>query len=305
VAGAVVVLVVEVALDVLGAAALDVLGAAAAAVEVDELVELELDLEPLLPQLAMESAMTSTARPGTAVTAKPPTKPFFIFPSREVQCNIGVATTGSYLRGGRRTITSVSGGGRGELTRESILRAALVEMAASSTVDMATIAHRADVDRSTIYRYFASREGLMRELSERSIAEVGQSIADAGIEDAPFEIALHRFMRAILDVGDRYAVLVHEEVAPTEAQLDPLVRVPLRRLLERGRNEGILRDDIDPEWVFVALWRLIGPWLRYSVYAVDPDAAVFGLVDLFLRGARSRGVTEPADQPAAARTEVA
>ncbi len=199
----------------------------------------------------------------------------------------------------------MSGGGRGELTRESILRAALAEMAASSTVDMATIAHRADVDRSTIYRYFGSRESLMRELSERSMAEIAESLAAAAIDEAPFELALHRFMRALLDVGDRYAVLVHEQVPPDEAQLDPFVRVPLRRLLERGRKEGVLRDDIDPEWLFVALWTLIGPWLRYSVYAVDPAAAVFGLVDPFLRGAGPQASPASVAGPSDDRTDAA
>ena len=82
VAGAV---VVDASVEVAAEVALDVLGAAAAAVDVVAAeLELELDFEPLLPQLAIDSAIARTASPGTAVTAKPPTNPFLMFSSQEV-----------------------------------------------------------------------------------------------------------------------------------------------------------------------------------------------------------------------------
>ncbi len=170
-------------------------------------------------------------------------------------------------------------------TRELILRAALTEMAEAAAVDMASIADRAGLDRSTLYRYFGSRERLLRELSDRSIHDIGEGLSDARLEDDPFELALQRFMRAIFDVGDRYVVLVREHVAPDEHLLEELVRAPLRRLLQRGLDQGRVRGDLDPGWLFVVLWRLIGPSLDYSVAASDPDGAAFGLVELFLHGA--------------------
>jgi AcrR family transcriptional regulator len=75
---------------------------------------------------------------------------------------------------------------------------------------MAEVAAAAGVSRATLYRYYPSRETLLEALAAQALAEAGARIADAGLERAPVDEAIERIVRAVIAVGDRYAVLLQE-----------------------------------------------------------------------------------------------
>jgi hypothetical protein len=55
---------------------------------------------------------------------------------------------------------------------------------------------------------------------------------------------LARSFRALLAVGDRYVVLVREQVPLDREALERELGGPILGVLERGQRTGILRDDL-------------------------------------------------------------
>src|SRR5439155_14662896 len=116
---------------------------------------------------------------------------------------------------------------RYDRTAAAILDAAahvLAERGAGA--NMAEVAAAAGVSRATLYRYYPSRETLLEALATQALAEAGARIADAGLERAPADEAIERIMRALIAVGDRYAVLLREQVEPNPDEADRLIGAP-------------------------------------------------------------------------------
>ena len=67
--------------------------------------------------------------------------------------------------------------------------------------------------------------------------------------------------------------------------VDRLVAVPLRRLLERGRA-GSIRRDIPTAWLAESLLGIVGSVLRRG--SLGPDDTVAAIASVFLDGARDR-----------------
>jgi TetR/AcrR family transcriptional regulator, mexCD-oprJ operon repressor len=175
--------------------------------------------------------------------------------------------------------------------------AAHVFAARGANANMAEVAAAGGVSRATLYRYYPSREALLHALAAQALADAGRRIADAGLERCRVPEAIERIVRALLAVGDRYAVLLGEQVQPDPAEAERVVGGPLRGVFARGIAQGELRDDIPPE----VLQELFGGLLIGAIKLVGDR--VLGLEEtaatttaLFLDGAR-------APQPARAGTD--
>src|SRR5579862_1296314 len=104
--------------------------------------------------------------------------------------------------------SATTGAPRHDRTATAILDAAVhlfSEEGGSS--NMAEVAAAAGISRATLYRYFPHREALLEALSTYALADAAARLADAGLERAPVEEAIERIVRAIVAVGDHYAVL--------------------------------------------------------------------------------------------------
>src|SRR5580704_16491497 len=89
-----------------------------------------------------------------------------------------------------------------------------------SRANMADVAAAAGVSRATVYRYYPDRDALLSAMATKVLADAATRLAGAGLERAPVEDAIERIVRAILAVGDGYAVLAEEQVRfdPVEAE---------------------------------------------------------------------------------------
>jgi len=179
---------------------------------------------------------------------------------------------------------------RYDRTAAAILDAAAHTLAEhGGSANMAEVAAAAGVSRATLYRYYPSREALLQALAAQALADAGSRIADAGLERCPVPEAIERIVRALLSVGERYAVLLAEQVEPDPAEAERAVGDPLRAVLGRGIEEGILRDDIAPE----VLQRLFGSLLAAAVKLVGErqlglEETAAATTAFFLDGARRR-----------------
>jgi TetR/AcrR family transcriptional regulator, mexCD-oprJ operon repressor len=174
---------------------------------------------------------------------------------------------------------------RGHAARRAILLAAARVLARRETATMAEIAAAADITRGTLYRYFPGRESLIHALEATANEEAGNRLAEGNLDQVPVEEGLARATRALVSAGADFIVLLRERRPP-----EPGFTAPLEALLERGRKEGQLRNDVPLATLVESLLALVGACVRTG------KAAGMGLEDmsstalgLFLTGARPAG----------------
>jgi AcrR family transcriptional regulator len=170
-----------------------------------------------------------------------------------------------------------------EATRREIISAAASVLAAhQGAASMADVAAAAGIARATLYRYFPSRETLLRALEAAANEQAGRRLGEASLDQVPVEEALARATRALVAVGSDFIVLLRERRPP-----EPSFSAPLTALIERGRKSGQLRNDVPVACLVESLLAVIGACVRTG------QAAGMGAEDisstalrLFLNGAR-------------------
>ena len=185
---------------------------------------------------------------------------------------------------------------RYDRTTAAILDAAARVLAdRGASANMADVAGASGVSRATLYRYYPSRETLLEALAAQALTDAASRIADAGLDRCPVPEAFERIVRALLAVGDRYAVLLSEQVDPDPAEAERVVGAPLRAVFARGIDQGVLRDDLSSE----VLFELFGGLLAAAVKLVGErrlglEETAAATTALFLDGARpSRAASAP------------
>jgi AcrR family transcriptional regulator len=158
-----------------------------------------------------------------------------------------------------------------------------------AAANLADVAAAAGVSRATLYRYYPNREALLKALGAHALTELASRLNDAGLERATVEEAVERLARAIVAVGDRYAVLASEQCAPDEAEAERLVGAPMRAVFERGIASGLIRQDLPADVLLElfagTLMAAIRLTQRHELGAEEASAAAAAV---FLDGARPR-----------------
>jgi AcrR family transcriptional regulator len=187
--------------------------------------------------------------------------------------------------------TSAAGGvHRSDRTTAAILDAAahvLSEQGNSSS--MADVAEAAGVSRATLYRYYPHREALLGALATEALADAAARLADAGLDRAPVEEAIERIVRAVVAVGERYAVLVQEHVKFEPAEAERCLGAPMRAVFARGIESGLFRQDLSVD----VLLELFGGALMGAIKLTQRgrlglEEASAATAAVFLDGARAR-----------------
>jgi AcrR family transcriptional regulator len=119
------------------------------------------------------------------------------------------------------------------------------------------IARRAGVGIGTLYRHFPSREALAEEIFAEHIDEVvAAAETAAGAEDA--WAGLVTFLEHVLDLQARNLPLrglfLRHGAGRGVAERRRLIAPLLERAIERGREQGALRDDLTVGDLSLALW---------------------------------------------------
>lgn len=143
-------------------------------------------------------------------------------------------------------------------TRAAILAATASVLAANRTATMPAIATAAGVGRTTLHRYFADRETLIYEATLDSIRVLTEAVDGAATEDGPALDAVRRFITAGVSIGERLVFLfgdpaVLRDIPPAQSPNDEVVI----SLIKRGQREGVFDPDLDPTWIWHALYALI------------------------------------------------
>jgi AcrR family transcriptional regulator len=179
---------------------------------------------------------------------------------------------------------------RHDRTTTAILDAAAHVLAVDGTgASMTDVASAAGVGRATLYRYFETRESLLEALAADAVADAGARLADAGLSGVTVELAIERIVRAVIAVGERYSVIVREEILRDNEEVERLLGAPIRAVFVRGVETGVLRPDLPVE----ILLELLGGLLTSTIKLVGQrriglEDAAAAVTEVFLEGSRAR-----------------
>ncbi|MBE9166746.1 TetR/AcrR family transcriptional regulator [Pleurocapsales cyanobacterium LEGE 06147] len=158
-----------------------------------------------------------------------------------------------------------------EATQAVILAAAEEEFAQHGFIAARTeaIAAKTGVAKSMIYYYFKDKEGLYKSVLERSHSDLWQTIQQLDLDHFSPEVALEKFLIALLDCVSRNpklpTIMFHEAVQNQgkyyKHSSSLSIDTTLVKILERGIAEGVFRQ-LDP---FQSAINIMGTCLFYFI----------------------------------------
>lgn len=136
-------------------------------------------------------------------------------------------------------------------------------LAENPAASIAEIAAASGLVRATLYRHFPTREDLLRAILRRALAGAGDAIEAAELERGPAPDAIVRLIEGLLEVGNRFRIIVAQPVHDPEAiERATVIGAPIVELVVRGQREGDLRPDLSPQWLAAAIGALATEALR-------------------------------------------
>lgn len=166
----------------------------------------------------------------------------------------------------------------------AILNAAARTLAThGDRANLADVAEEAGVARATVYRYYPNRSRLVEELVRRATESIHERLLAARVDKVSAEEGITRTVRAFVDEGDAFVVLVSERRHSEGSEFDRLVLPPIQRMLEIGRTQGQIRSDLQTVVLAEALMSIAAGVLRNSSLGRDDLVATISTV--FLDGA--------------------
>jgi AcrR family transcriptional regulator len=154
-----------------------------------------------------------------------------------------------------------------ERTRNAILAAARQEFAEHglSGARVEAIAARTSTVKRMIYYYFGSKEGLYLAVLEEAYADIRRFEAELNLDQYPPVEAVRRLIEFTFDYDEAhpdFIRLVSTEntlnarfiaKSATIQELNRSAITLLRSVLERGKQDGVFRQDVDPVDVHLLL----------------------------------------------------
>jgi AcrR family transcriptional regulator len=215
---------------------------------------------------------SNTVHQGESTPAEPPLPNVATRSGEDLREPPGLLAAEAPPRDGRRA--AVSGderrGRRFRQTRDHILQAARTVMleTGAARLSLREVARRADFSPAALYKYFASRDEIIAELTAESFRRLQQSLLDVPVglpaDERLVQLGLAYMRFAQENPADLHCILAVATTEPPAADDLPLVMgVEMARLLgetlRRGVTEGLFRplSQIDLTRTAFACWSLV------------------------------------------------
>ena len=165
-------------------------------------------------------------------------------------------------------------------SKEELLNAAIAILVNNPSASLSEVVKKAGVGRATLYRYFPTREALIKEIALLAIQQTDEAVAPIVAKQLSYKETLREILDAIVPLGDRFHFLMSESSTykdPEIAQAYNRQLEDLNTLVEGLKQEGVVALDISNAWAIAAIDSLIwAAW--YSIqtgYVAPKEAASF------------------------------
>lgn|SRR5487761_2393540 len=176
---------------------------------------------------------------------------------------------------------------RAQITSAILEAAASVIAVHGDSMSMADVAAAAGVGRATLYRYFNSRECLIRALASAAIGDAEERLDAADLDNIPVPQALERATRALLTAGQHFSAVIEDRRFIDPAELHERIGRRILAIFARGVEDESLRSDLSAD-TLARLWGgMLDAMLRSPLideYGVE--RATSAVTETFLGGAR-------------------
>ena len=174
--------------------------------------------------------------------------------------------------------------------QERLLEAAvemILEVGAEPPMD--AIARRAGVGIGTLYRRFRDRESLLNAVALH-VLDQSSTAAETALAEAPDGYdALRRYMHAAVDRGVGVLNLIHPLLDdPDWTEQRTQSAGLLGTILERGKGEGLIRDEVRILEIVFAVIRFSRP-VAIGLSRADERAIAHRHLDIYIDGLGSGG----------------
>jgi TetR/AcrR family transcriptional regulator, mexCD-oprJ operon repressor len=148
-----------------------------------------------------------------------------------------------------------------ERNAAGIIDAAARLLAQGTSLTMRAIATEAGVSRPTLYAHYATIGEVVEASVARAVAGSLAAFKAARLDEDPADAALERALATSWEHIARYDALArgaaeHLTSAALRRSHQALVK-PVRRLVERGRDEGVIRHDLPVDWLVTLYFSLV------------------------------------------------
>ncbi|NUU25104.1 MAG: TetR/AcrR family transcriptional regulator [Streptomycetaceae bacterium] len=159
----------------------------------------------------------------------------------------------------RNVSTRSAESGTRSRTRRAIISAAATVLARDRRATLAEIAQAAEVGRSTLHRYFADRDELVRAAALDSIVLIEEAVLGAAVTEGPPADAMRRLVTGLVGTGDRLLFFFGDPnlVAELPDDGDDQTERLVLDLIERGQAAGVFDPDVSAAWIMSVLWALV------------------------------------------------
>lgn len=162
-------------------------------------------------------------------------------------------------------------------SKQEILDTAIAVFVNNPSASLSEVVKKAGVGRATLYRYFPTREALIKEIALLAIQQTNEAVAPVFAKQLTSQENLREMLEVIIPLGDRFHFLMSESFNQdselTQAYNQQLVA--LESLVQGLKKEGVVGLDISNAWAVATIDSLI--WTAwYSVetgYVAPKEAA--------------------------------
>ena len=149
---------------------------------------------------------------------------------------------------------------------------------------MSDVATAAGIARGTLYRYFPTRRALLERLSEAGIEDAAAQLSAARVDQVDPVEGLERTIRVFVDAGEVFVLAARER--SNIPSFDTVIMRPLRALIDRAQEAGLITNELDAPWLSESLLGLT--LAGAAVGHLGTEDTIASIRALFLDGARAR-----------------
>lgn len=147
-----------------------------------------------------------------------------------------------------------------DMKHKAILDLATEILAMKPTATLQEIADHANIGIATLHRHFATREGLLEELTLHAIQLMEEAFARITFDPHNLEGGLREALNALIPLGNKVYFLgstAFRSDNPTVAEEAARVIRPLLQAIGEWKKSGLLSQDVPSKWMMVVMHHLL------------------------------------------------